>query len=152
MFRRLALIFSVIAMGLLLNGCTKCGPIWTIGCRNPANRTICSAPDLPGDADGDAILPGRKYREPPMKVLRAVAVIALLTGPAYAQMPNINLVPETKSMTPEEKEAEAARDKAYRESLRKIPDAKVSADPWGNVRSDTPKTVKPKTKTGSTAN
>ena len=87
-----------------------------------------------------------------MKVLRAVAVIALLTGPAYAQMPNINLVPETKSMTPEEKEAEAARDKAYRESLRKIPDAKVSADPWGNVRSDTPKAVKPKTKTGSTAN
>jgi hypothetical protein len=28
MFRRLALIFSVIAVGLLLNGCTKCGPIW----------------------------------------------------------------------------------------------------------------------------
>jgi hypothetical protein len=87
-----------------------------------------------------------------MKVLRAAAVMALLTGPAYAQMPNINLVPETKSMTPEEKEAEAARDKAYRESLKKIPDAKVSADPWGNVRTDTPKAVKPKTKTGSTLN
>jgi hypothetical protein len=87
-----------------------------------------------------------------MKVLRALAMVALLTGPAYAQMPNINLVPETKSMTPEEKEAEAARDKAYRESLKKIPDAKVSADPWGNVRTDTPKAVKPKTKTGSTAN
>ena len=28
MFRRLALLFSVIAMGLALNGCTKCGPIW----------------------------------------------------------------------------------------------------------------------------
>ena len=28
MFRRLALIFSVVAVGLLLNGCTKCGPIW----------------------------------------------------------------------------------------------------------------------------
>ena len=28
MFRRLALIFSVVAMGLALNGCTKCGPIW----------------------------------------------------------------------------------------------------------------------------
>jgi hypothetical protein len=87
-----------------------------------------------------------------MKVLRAAAMVVLLTGPAYAQMPNINLVPETKSMTPEEKEAEAARDKAYRESLKKIPDAKVSADPWGNVRTDTPKAVKPKTKTGSTAN
>jgi hypothetical protein len=28
MFRRLALILSVIALGLLLDGCTKCGPIW----------------------------------------------------------------------------------------------------------------------------
>src|SRR5271170_3663796 len=27
-FKRLALIFSVVAMGLALNGCTKCGPIW----------------------------------------------------------------------------------------------------------------------------
>jgi hypothetical protein len=93
-----------------------------------------------------------------MKVLRAAAVIALLTGPAYAQMPNINLIPETKSMTPEEREAEAVRDKAYKESLRKIPDAKVSSDPWGTVRSgdaakDTPKaSAKPRTKTGSTAN
>jgi hypothetical protein len=28
MFRRLAIVFGVIAIGLLLNGCTKCGPIW----------------------------------------------------------------------------------------------------------------------------
>ncbi len=28
MFRRLALVFSVIALGLALSGCTKCGPIW----------------------------------------------------------------------------------------------------------------------------
>jgi hypothetical protein len=100
-----------------------------------------------------------------MKLFRTAAVIALLTGPAYAQqMPNINLIPELVSKTPEEKEADEVRDKAYRESLRKIPDAKVSADPWGNVRSpDAPKdstkpstkasaTAKPRTKTGSTAN
>ena len=88
-----------------------------------------------------------------MKVLRAAALIALLTGPAYAQMPNINLMPETASKTPEQKEAEEARDKAYKESLKKIPDAKVSADPWGNVRTDTPKAAgKPKSKTGSTGN
>jgi hypothetical protein len=93
-----------------------------------------------------------------MRILGAAAVVALLTGPAYAQMatPNINLIPELVSKTPEEKEAEAARDKAYRESLKKIPDAKTSSDPWGNVRSvDTPKTsapAKPRTKTGSTAN
>ena len=93
-----------------------------------------------------------------MKILSAAAVIALLTGPAYAQMqtPNINLIPELSSKTPEEKEQEAVRDKAYRESLKKIPDAKTSSDPWGNVRSvDTPKTsapAKPRAKTGSTAN
>jgi hypothetical protein len=94
-----------------------------------------------------------KMREHPMKVLRAAAVIALLTGPAYAQMPNINLIPEIATKSPEEKEADAVRDKAYRDSLKKIPDAKVSSDPWGTVRADTPKApAKPRTKTGSTAN
>jgi len=28
MFRRLALILGVVAMGLAVSGCTKCGPIW----------------------------------------------------------------------------------------------------------------------------
>jgi hypothetical protein len=92
-----------------------------------------------------------------MKVFRIAAVMALLTAPAYAQMtPNINLMPEFQTKSPEEKEQEAAQQKAYKESLRKIPDAKASSDPWGNVRSvDTPKAsapAKPRTKTGSTAN
>jgi hypothetical protein len=101
-----------------------------------------------------------------MKIFRAAALIALLaglSGPAYAQIgggggsgtPNINLMPELASKTPEEKEADAIKDKAYRESLRKIPDAKASNDPWGTVRStEAPKAApaKPKTKTGSTAN
>ena len=91
-----------------------------------------------------------------MRILGAAAVIALLTAPAYAQTPHVNLIPELQSKSPEEKEAEAAREKAYRESLRKIPDAKASSDPWGNVRgAETPKTsapAKPRTKTGSTAN
>jgi hypothetical protein len=93
-----------------------------------------------------------------MRIFSAVAVVVLLTGPAYAQMPKMNLLPEAKSLTPEEKEAEAAKDRAYKESLRKIPDAKASSDPWGTVRSgDAPKDAstskaKPRTKTGSTAN
>ena len=72
-----------------------------------------------------------------MRVFRLAAVFAMLAGPAmfagpaYAQTPNINLMPELQSKTPEEKEAEAARHKAYKESLRKIPDAKTSSDPWG---------------------
>jgi hypothetical protein len=93
-----------------------------------------------------------------MRVFRIAAAIALLTGPAYAQMqtPNINLMPELQSKTPEEKEQEAAQQKAYKDSLKKIPDAKGSSDPWGNVRStEAPKAsapAKPRTKTGSTAN
>jgi hypothetical protein len=93
-----------------------------------------------------------------MKVFRIAAVMVLLTAPAYAQMstPNINLIPELQSKSPEEKEQEAQQQKAYKESLKKIPDAKTSSDPWGNVRSvDTPKAsapVKSRTKTGSTAN
>ena len=80
-----------------------------------------------------------------MKVFRLAAVIALLTGPAYAQqMPNINLIPETTSKTPEQQEQEAIQQKAYKESLKKIPDAKTSSDPWGTVRSnDAPKTAAP---------
>jgi hypothetical protein len=91
-----------------------------------------------------------------MRIFGAAAVIMLLAGPAYAQTPNINLIPELQSRSPEEKEADAVREKAYKESLRKIPDAKGSSDPWGNVRStDTPKAAapaKPRTKTGSTTN
>ena len=90
-------------------------------------------------------------------VVGAGVAIALLAGLAYAQMstPNVNLIPELASKTPEEKEQDAIKEKAYRESLKKIPDAKASNDPWGTVRStDTPKAApaKSKTKTGSTTN
>jgi hypothetical protein len=111
-----------------------------------------------------------------MRVLRAVAVFALLAGPAYAQGgPHVNLLTDTPSKSQEERDADAEKEKAYKESLRKIPDAKTSSDPWGAVRStDTPKgtskdtsketskassrastkasTAKPGTKTGSAAN
>jgi hypothetical protein len=94
-----------------------------------------------------------------MKVFRVAMVIALLASPAFAQMPALNLIQDKPGKTQDEKDAEAARDKAYKDSLKKIPDAKAPADPWGNVRSDAPKTTekatasaKPKTKTGSTAN
>jgi hypothetical protein len=90
-----------------------------------------------------------------MKILSVAAVLVLLTAPAFAQMPQMNMVPELPSKTPEEKEQDAVKDKAYKESLKKIPDAKTSSDPWGTVRNnDAPKAAapaKPKTKTGSSA-
>ena len=95
-----------------------------------------------------------------MKVFRVAAVIVLLASPAFAQQtPSLNLLMDNKpAKSQDEKDAEAARDKAYQDSLKKIPDAKAPADPWGTVRStDAPKTVtktsaKPKTKTGSATN
>ena len=91
-----------------------------------------------------------------MRILSVAAVIVLLAVPAYAQAPNINLMPEFQTKSPEEKEQDAIKDKAYKESLRKIPDAKASSDPWGTVRStDAPKAAaapaKPKSKTGNSA-
>jgi hypothetical protein len=81
----------------------------------------------------------RADREPLMQIFRAAALLALLTGPASAQMSNMNLIPsENKVRTPEEIEKDKATDKAYRDSLRKIPDTKVN-DPWGNVRGPSPK-------------
>jgi hypothetical protein len=103
----------------------------------------------------------RNIREPSMNVLRVAALSASLIGmvaivaPAHAQTPRMNMMPETPSKTPEQIEQEKERDKAYKESLKKIPDAKVSNDPWGGVRSnDAPKSApakaaaKAKTKTG----
>jgi hypothetical protein len=94
-----------------------------------------------------------------MKIFRAAALIVLLTGPAYAQsLPDINIIPEARSKTPDEIEQDKANEKAYKDSLRKIPDAKASSDPWGSVRSaDAPKPAKgtqtkPRTKTGSASN
>jgi hypothetical protein len=94
-------------------------------------------------------------KESVMRMLSAAAVVVLLTVPAYAQTPNINLMPEFQSKSPEEKEADAIKEKAYKDSLRKIPDAKASSDPWGAVRStDTPKAAAApakKSKTGSSS-
>jgi hypothetical protein len=94
-----------------------------------------------------------------MRIFPLIAVATLLAGPAYAQdAPHVNLAPEVVTKSPEEKAADEERDKAYKESLRKIPDSKSPSDPWGGVRSaDAPRTpakspAKPKTKTGSNAN
>jgi hypothetical protein len=81
-----------------------------------------------------------------------------LVTPVRAQdAPHLNLLADAPSKTPDQVEAEREKDKAYRESLRKIPDAKASNDPWGSVRSDAPKaapaprtsTAKTKAKTGT---
>ena len=92
-----------------------------------------------------------------MRILSVAVALVLLTAPAFAQqdMPHINLMQDGPAKSPEEKEQDTIREKAYKESLKKIPDAKTSSDPWGTVRNnDAPKAAapaKPKTKTGSSA-
>jgi hypothetical protein len=94
-----------------------------------------------------------------MRVICAAAMIAILAGPAYAQInggkaPPGPPPPPAKSR--QEIEADRAAERAYKDSLGNIPD-KPAADPWGNARStEAPKSAaktpaKP-AKTGSTAN
>src|SRR5579864_5895454 len=90
-----------------------------------------------------------------MRALRLAAAIMLLASPAVAQIPKLNLMQDKPSKTQEELDAEKAQDKAYKDSLKKIPDQKAPADPWGNVRTDAPAPAKSasstKPKKGGTA-
>jgi hypothetical protein len=97
-----------------------------------------------------------------MRVFRIVAVMALMTAPAYAQ----TLIQSFESKTPQQKADEALKEKSAREAAKQPPEAGTgpSVDAWGNVRSTDaakpppPKkssrtaTVKPQTKTGTDAN
>ena len=87
----------------------------------------------------------RALRLIPTLAVLVPAAILLLASPARAQLPPINLLQDNKpAKTQEERDAESARDKAYKDSLKKIPDARQPADPWGGVRSDAPaKSTKP---------
>ncbi|WP_234679398.1 hypothetical protein [Bradyrhizobium monzae] len=87
-----------------------------------------------------------------MKLFRMVAVLALVAGPAFAQeSPHINLMADGPSKTEDEKAADAARERAYKDTLKKIPDAKASNDPWGGMRADPPKQPAPKAAAATSA-
>jgi hypothetical protein len=95
-----------------------------------------------------------------MRFLLATAIIASLVAPAFAQDSHVPRYGEAdKDKTPAQQEADKAAADAYKRSLGNIPD-QGSSDPWGTVRSDTPKSTttskaaatkptKAKTKTGS---
>jgi hypothetical protein len=74
-----------------------------------------------------------------MRVLRAVALTALLAGPAYAQGKTTPGPPPAPPKSQQEIEADRAAERAYKSSLDNIPD-QPAADPWGGARSmDAPK-------------
>lgn len=73
-----------------------------------------------------------------------MAVMAVMTAflaqPAAAQV-NLMGVGDSKPVTREEAEKREAQEKAYRDSLRKIPEQKAVNDPWGGVREAGPSPV-----------
>ena len=79
------------------------------------------------------------------KIAHAGSIIALLTGAASAQIktPGINLAPQDRQLTPEEKEKQKAIEDAYKRAIEKIPEKKAG-DPWGAVRSNPSPSPKPK--------
>ena len=72
----------------------------------------------------------------PGRILGAVAVIALLAGPASAQGGPAAYGEPDKDKTPAEIAAEKEAERAYRRSLGNIPEQQKSSDPWGSMRSD----------------
>ena len=79
-----------------------------------------------------------------MKLVFAVGVISMLALPAYAQGLSGRGAPGPPPPPPktqQEIEGERSAERAYKNSLRNIPD-RPPADPWGNARSmDSPKTA-----------
>ena len=70
------------------------------------------------------------------RILGAVAVTALLAGPAWAQSQPMQKYGEPdQEKSASERAAERDAERAYKRSLGNIPEQK-STDPWGTVRSD----------------
>jgi hypothetical protein len=73
-----------------------------------------------------------------MRTITVAAIIALLTLPAYAQLkPMGNSGSGQPQQTAEEKAAAQQKildEKAYKDSLARIPSREKKADPWGGVR------------------
>jgi hypothetical protein len=78
------------------------------------------------------------------RVVCAGVAVVLIAGAAAAQSssgsaPQSNLsvpiVPQAGPPTREQLERQKALDSAYEATMRKVPDKKSSADPWGDLRS-----------------
>jgi hypothetical protein len=82
------------------------------------------------------------------KLRRALRLVAIAMAAALVmQIPSAQAQPSAlkgpsdkqKAHDAEVRAYEKQTDKAYRDTLKQIPDAKPSADPWGNLRAAPPK-------------
>jgi hypothetical protein len=76
-------------------------------------------------------------------LIQAVVLIALTTGGAHAQVTPLPDNSKNAPPTKEEKEKKAV-DAAYRSSLKLIPGTEKPADPWAEVRPNSPTAAKKK--------
>jgi hypothetical protein len=67
-------------------------------------------------------------------LIQAAAILALATGPAAAQVALSPFKGQERKLTPDELKAQQQRDKDYKAAMDKIPEKKVTVDPWGNIR------------------
>jgi len=68
------------------------------------------------------------------KLIPAAAILALVAGPAAAQVALSPFKQDEKKLTPDELKAKQERERDYKAAMDKIPDKKVVKDPWGDVR------------------
>jgi hypothetical protein len=68
------------------------------------------------------------------KLISAAAILALVAGPASAQVALSPFKRDEKKLTPDELKAQQEREKNYKAAMDKIPDKKVTVDPWGDIR------------------
>jgi hypothetical protein len=68
------------------------------------------------------------------KLIQAAAILALVTAPASAQMAISPFKGPEKRLTPDELKEQKQREKDYKAAMDKIPEKKVTIDPWGDVR------------------
>ena len=67
-------------------------------------------------------------------LIQAAAILALVTGPAAAQVALSPFKGQEKKLTPDELKAQQQREKDYKAAMDKIPEKKVTVDPWGDIR------------------
>ena len=78
------------------------------------------------------------------KLIPAAAILALVAGPAAAQVALSPFKQDEKKLTPDELKAKQERERDYKAAMDKIPEKKVTVDPWGDVRPAPQNTAKNK--------
>jgi hypothetical protein len=75
-----------------------------------------------------------------MRTITVAAIIALLTMPAYAQSKSIGqspagaVDPKQAAQAEQDKRQKILDEKAYKDSLARIPTRDKKVDPWGGMR------------------